>query len=252
MKPLSFVTVLFSVLAVSHAAVVPDADADLVARGKGPTQLEGYDVGYYDNVDWQGFANNGTKFSYILASDSTANLNTNFYKHFNHARRVGLIVGAVHSASPYSSNAAEQVNYFLSNGGKWKRDGKTLPGALSIGFAPSRASCWGFTPDQLKSWIWDFSNAYNKATGRRPVIRTNTNFWTTCMNNPSEFASKHKLWLVTYQSSTPGPLPAGWSRYTFWQYKDLGLSGGSYGTPLGYLDKFNGNKGDLHDFAVGK
>jgi GH25 family lysozyme M1 (1,4-beta-N-acetylmuramidase) len=249
MKYLGLAYVLSSALAVSYGAAVPDANADLTSHGP-PAQLEGYDVGYYGNVNWQGFANNGTKFAYVLATDSTANLNQNFNKNFQGARKVGLIRGAVHNASPYSSTARVQVKYFLDNGGKWKNDGKTLPGALSIGFAPSRASCWGFTPVQLKDWIWEFSNAYKKATSRRPVIRTNTNFWNTCMNQTTEFAPKHKLWLVAYQADSPGTLPAGWSRYTFWQYKDLGTS--PSGMPLGNLDKFNGNKAALHNLATGQ
>jgi GH25 family lysozyme M1 (1,4-beta-N-acetylmuramidase) len=249
MKFLTLAPVFFWAFAVSHGAAVPDANADLASHG-GPTQLEGYDVGYYDNVNWQGFAKNGTKFAYVLATDSSVNLNQNFYKNYQGASRVGLTRGAVHNASPYSSTAIVQVNYFLGNGGKWKKDGKTLPGALSIGFAPSRQPCWGFTPGQLKDWIWNFSNAYKKSTGVRPVIRTNTNFWTTCVSNTPDFASKHKLWLVTYQTNSPGTLPAGWSRYTFWQYKDLGSS--PSGMPLGNLDKFNGNKGALHSLALGQ
>lgn len=248
---ISFVLLSVAVAAAAVPAMVPAEDVKLGSR-QTSTQLEGYDVAYFDNPDWQGFANNGTKFAYILATDSTANVNSYFPQHFAAAGQVGLYRGAVHSGSPYSSTGAEQANIFLANGGTWTNDGKTLPGALSIWYAPSRASCWGQTAQQLKAWIWDFSNTYYDVTGRRPVIRTMENFWINCLNSPTEFAADHKLWLSSPdQSSVPGPLPAGWSQYTFWQYQNLGLSMGYYGYPIGYLDKFNGDVAALHSLAAG-
>jgi hypothetical protein len=67
---------------------------------------------------------------HALSQCVPANINPSFSSHYDDAESAGLTRGAYHLARLYSSNGADQANYFLSNGGEWTSDGNTLPGAL--------------------------------------------------------------------------------------------------------------------------
>lgn len=125
-------------------------DGDRAAR------VQGFDIGFNPSVDWPAVAARGTSFAYILATDSSGEHNQSiffyftrlnriyypvnvaqpFQAHWTAARYVGLITGAYHVGRPYSSTGADQAAFFLANGGKWTKDGKTLPGALWIECTP--------------------------------------------------------------------------------------------------------------------
>lgn len=69
----------------------------------------------------------------MLIVHSLGHENPDFSSHFNNAAAVGLIRGAYHIAIFSESSGADQATYFVSNGGNWINDGKTLPGAIKVG-----------------------------------------------------------------------------------------------------------------------
>ncbi|MGW3073244.1 lysozyme [Kitasatospora sp. NPDC001132] len=208
------------------------------------TQTPGLDVSSYQgNVNWSSVAANGAKFAYVKATEGTGYTNPSFAQQYNGSYNAGLIRGAYHFALPNASSGATQANYFVSHGGGWSADGKTLPPALDIEYNPYGATCYGLSQSAMVNWIRDFSNTVHSRTGRYPTIYTTTNWWTQCTGNNGGFGTTNPLWIARYASSV-GTLPNGWGYQTFWQFADAG-------TFPGDQNYFNGAADRLRALALG-
>ncbi|MFJ6623447.1 lysozyme [Kitasatospora sp. NPDC091335] len=208
------------------------------------TQTPGLDVsGYQGNVNWSSVSANGGRFAYVKATEGTGYTNPYFAQQYNGSYNSGLVRGAYHFALPNSSSGATQANYFVSHGGGWSADGKTLPPALDIEYNPYGATCYGLSQSAMVSWIRDFSNTVHARTGRYPTIYTTTNWWTQCTGNNAGFGATNPLWIARYASSV-GTLPNGWGYQTFWQFADAG-------TFPGDQNYFNGAADRLRALALG-
>ncbi|KAI0057910.1 N,O-diacetylmuramidase [Artomyces pyxidatus] len=212
------------------AALLASASPTLIKRA----DPQGIDVSHFQgSVDWSTVAANGVSFTYIKATEGTTFEDPEFSANYDGAADAGLIRGAYHFAHPDESSGATQANYFLKHGGGWSSDGITLPGTLDIEANPSGAECYGLSASAMVSWIKDFSNTYESATGV---------WWTSCTGNSATFGS-NPLWVARYASSI-GTLPASWSFTTFWQYADSGSNPGDQ-------DMFNGSLSGLKKIALG-
>jgi GH25 family lysozyme M1 (1,4-beta-N-acetylmuramidase) len=201
--------------------------------------LPGLDVsGWQGNVDWTAVKNNGARFAYIKATESTTYQNAYFAQQYVGSYNVGLIRGAYHFATPDTSGGATQADYFASHGGAWSADHHTLPGALDIEYNPYGATCYGLSQAAMRNWIHAFVNEYHARTGRWAVIYSTLDWWTTCTgNSDASFADNDPFWIARY-SGSPGAVPHGYGTYTFWQYADSG-------TFPGDQDVFNGSAARL-------
>lgn len=201
----------------------------------------GIDVSSWQgNVDWNYWWNQGMRFAYVKATEGTSYTNSYFAQQYNGSYNRGYIRGSYHFALPNKSSGATQADYFISHGGGWSRDGKTLPGALDIEFNPYGSTCYGLSQSAMRSWIASFTSRYKYRTGRDAVIYTNRNWWIQCTGDTGQFGSTNPLWIANYSTSTP-PLPAGWSYYTFFQYTSSPLD----------KNKFNGAYDRLQALANG-
>ncbi|MFE0463858.1 lysozyme [Kitasatospora sp. NPDC058965] len=201
------------------------------------TQTRGLDVSSYQgNVNWSTARANGGAFAYVKATEGTGYTNPYFAQQYNGSYNSGMIRGAYHFALPNASSGATQANYFVSHGGGWSADGKTLPPALDIEYNPYGATCYGLSQSAMVSWIASFSSTVHSLTGRYPTIYTTTDWWTTCTGNNAGFGANNPLWIARY-SSSPGTLPNGWSYQTFWQYADSGTFPGDQDYFNGALDR---------------
>jgi GH25 family lysozyme M1 (1,4-beta-N-acetylmuramidase) len=208
---------------------------------KAPSGPRGIDVSAFQgDVDWAGYAASGVTFAYVKATEGTGYSSDTFSKQYNGSYAAGMIRGAYHFALPDRSGGAAQASYFVSRGGGWSGDGRTLPGALDIEYNPYGATCYGLTAGQLVTWVADFSNTYRSLTGRDPVLYTTADWWNQCTGSNASRGTINPLWVARY-AATAGDLPAGWQVYTFWQYTS---------TPLDQ-DTFNGNADRLRLFATG-
>jgi GH25 family lysozyme M1 (1,4-beta-N-acetylmuramidase) len=222
-------------LAIGLAGVNPAAAQPVVL---------GLDVSSYQPVvNWSAVASAGAQFAYIKATEGTDIVNADFASQYDGAYQAGLIRGTYHFALPNLSSGAAQARYFVAHGGGWSADGHTLPGALDIESNPYGPKCYGLSKSAMVSWIASFTDTYQALTRVWPVIYTATRWWVTCTGNYSGFADLDPLW-ITGPGATPGPLPAGWSFYTFWQYS-------SDGTFPGDQDLFNGSSNQLLKIALG-
>ena len=198
----------------------------------------GLDVSnHQSNINWNAVRARGAHFAYIKATEGTGYVNPDFASQYNGAYRAGLIRGAYHFALPNHSGGAAQARYFVAHGGSWRRDGRTLPGALDIEQNPYGRECYGLTPSALVSWIASFKNTYHALTSRWPVIYTDHAFWATCTGDFRGFAVVDPVWVVDSQT------PSGWSFYTFSQYAGSAFPGDQ--------DIFNGSQSQLSRLATG-
>jgi GH25 family lysozyme M1 (1,4-beta-N-acetylmuramidase) len=182
-----------------------------------PAGLPGLDVSSWQgNVDWATVAANGARFAYVKATESTTYVNPYFTQQYVGSHQVGLVRGAYHFALPDRSSGAAQAAFFATNGGAWSADNQTLPGALDIEYNPYGPTCYGLSQSAMVSWIAGFLNEYYARTGRWATIYTTTNWWQQCTGNYAGFGAS-PLWIARW-SDNVGPLPAGWSTYTFWQW----------------------------------
>jgi GH25 family lysozyme M1 (1,4-beta-N-acetylmuramidase) len=199
--------------------------------------VHGVDVSSHQgNVAWSTLWNSGVRFAYSKATEGTSYKNPYFAQQYNGSYNQGMIRGAYHFATPNSSSGATQANYFVSNGGGWSKDGKTLPGVLDIEYNPYGSTCYGKSASAMVSWIKDFTSTYKAKTGRDAVIYTTTSWWKQCTGNSGAFGNTNPLWIARYASS-PGGLPAGWGFYTFWQYTSTGPTVGDHNYFNGAMDR---------------
>lgn len=206
--------------------------------------VEGVDVSSHQGrVSWSTLWNQGVRFAYVKATESTSYTNPYFAQQYNGSYNVGMIRGAYHFALPNKSSGRAQANYFVDHGGGWSRDGKTLPGALDIEYNPYGSTCYGKSHAGMVSWIKDWFATYKARTGRDAVIYTSTRWWKLCTGNYAGFGNTNPLWIPRYGSSV-GELPAGWPYHTIWQYTSTGPTVGDH-------NRFNGSYDRLKALAYG-
>lgn len=204
----------------------------------------GIDVsGHQGNVDWNHWWNQGKRFAYVKATESTGYRNPYFAQQYNGSYNVGMIRGAYHFALPDRSDGAAQADFFASNGGGWSRDGKTLPGAVDLEYNPYGDTCYGLSQADMGAWVRAFSDRMVERTGRYPTIYTSTSWWNRCVGEADRFGGTSPLWVAHYADAL-GALPHGWDYQTIWQWQAAGLFPGDQ-------NLFNGNDEQLLSVALG-
>lgn len=216
-----------------------DPQPDLSA----PPAPNGLDVSSHQgNVNWAAAAKGGAKFAYVKATEGTTYTNPYFPQQYRGSFAAGLIRGAYHFATPNTSGGAAQADYFVSHGGGWSQDDRTLPPAVDLEYNPYGQTCYAMSPAALAGWVHAFVNEVRTRTHRLPTIYTSTRWWAMCMGNNATFGSD-PLWIARY-NSVPGGLPPGWQTHAIWQYADAGSFPGDQ-------DSFNGSMGQLLALAHG-
>jgi GH25 family lysozyme M1 (1,4-beta-N-acetylmuramidase) len=230
----------------SNSSVSPKSRMLAAPLAVGGSGVPGLDVSAWQTITRSGWATiyaNGARFVYTKATEGTDYVSSQFSEQYADSYSAGLLHGAYHFATPNTSSGAAQANYFVSNGGSWSPDGRTLPPLLDIEYNPYGDTCYGLSQSAMVAWIHDFSNTVLTRTGRLPAIYSTTDWWTRCTGNSSAF-SANPLFIAHYTTATtPGTLPASWSTYTFWQWADSGIFPGDQ-------DVFNGTMSNLQAFAL--
>ncbi|WP_052207055.1 GH25 family lysozyme, partial [Sinomonas humi] len=204
-----------------------------------------------DTTDWGGQWNQGVRFAYVKATEGNYYTNQAFSQQYSNAQSVGMIRGAYHFAIPNWSSGANQAQYFVQNGGGWSADGITMPPVLDIEYNPYAGqtingvymgdTCYSMAGSAMVNWIADFSNTMLSLTGRRPMIYTTADWWSSCTGNYGGFGN-NPLWVAAYNQSGP-PMPAGWPAFSVWQYS-------SSGPFVGDSNVWNGDYPSLQRFAT--
>lgn len=212
-----------SVLAPVLAAIL----TVLVLAAPAEALITGVDVASYQHpggkpIDWVKVRAAGHRYALVKATEATTYTNPYFTADWSGAAAAGLYRGAYHYARPALpySTALDQARYFVSKAG-------SMTGPLDIGAVLDLEERGGLTKSQLATWTRTWLAEVERLTGRAPMIYTGYYFWKDALGNPTDIAASHRLWLASYpndpDSTTFRPLvPAGWSTWTFWQYRSDG------------------------------
>jgi GH25 family lysozyme M1 (1,4-beta-N-acetylmuramidase) len=198
--------------------------------------LPGIDVSYHQgSINWSRVAGAGVGFAYIRSSAGTLTSDAEYANNRAAARAAGLAAGAYHFGNPDSApnDAANEASWFLQNAAI--RSGDLLPVLdleVSNGLGESALTAWA------QSWLEEVE----AATGVKPIVYTNRNFWSGSMANTDWFARNgYRLWIAHWTTATQPTLPASdWAGqgWTFWQHSSTGTVPGISGNVD--LDRFNG------------
>jgi GH25 family lysozyme M1 (1,4-beta-N-acetylmuramidase) len=203
--------------------VVPAAILARIMTGR----PEGYPVGGLDisshdhgrfNVHWPTEVAAGSQFVYIKATEATSYVNPHFKTDYAAAKAAHRYVGAYVYARPDRGSPVEQADFFLKHA-QFARDAQTLVPFVDLEWpyeGLQADDCYNLNPDQMRAWIHAFIGRIESAIGRKPMIYTNTYWWNPCTGNDTSFGD-YPLDIASYTRTLP-TLPAGWTKFTLWQY----------------------------------
>ncbi|MFD4470261.1 glycoside hydrolase family 25 protein [Rhodococcus sp. NPDC058505] len=189
-------------------------------------------------IDWFAVRASGHQFAMVKATEGLNYVNPYFVQDGIGMRLAGMVRGAYHYADVRASPEA-QAAFFAATAFPVVSGG--LPPVLDLEDAK------GLPPAAVIDWTRRYLRAVESLTGDKPIIYTYPHFWRTAMANTTEF-SHYPLWIADYNGKNqPGPLPGGWSHWTFWQYTDSGRIPGVnaaidlniYGGGLGDINRFS-------------
>ena len=208
----------------------------------------GIDVSHYNGIiNWNIVPQNQISFVFCKATQGINYQDEMMHSNMNELKRLNIIRGVYHYFTFKDASAKDQVNNFRNTRIDFNQPG-TLPPVIDVEWQQSeslnqyinnnRAAC----VKKLKDWLDGVENA----TGRKPIIYTNSNFWYDYLGNPPGFES-YPLWVASYHNDTPS-IPAGWNDYTFWQYTSNGKVSGITGNVD--KNKFRGSMKQLKKMAL--
>ena len=182
--------------------------------------IRGIDVSNHQaRVDWGRVKADGISFAYIKATEGTGFVDPRFGAYWAGAKAAGLPRGAYHFARPdtnsggtpatVAKDARAEADAFLTVA--FPRAGDLLP-VLDL-------ETDGLPPALMVQWTAAWLTRVQSQTGVKPVLYTYPAFWSR-LGNTKQFGS-YPLWIASYGVASPH-LPAGWSKYTIWQYSSSG------------------------------
>lgn len=236
---------------------LPNAAAGTAAAAT-TASAYGIDIASYQHpngaaINWSSVAASGVRFAYIKATEGTSYVNQYYAGDARAAKTAGIYAGAYAFVRPDSANPVAQADKLLAVA-PYVADGLTLPPMVDIewpyvdgGSYVAPYPCWGLSAAAMVNWLRSFTGRLQSRTGVRPLIYTNNYWWNPCTASNTSFAG---LPLTTaHYDGSPTPLPAGWGKWTFWQYSAAlsvrGIVGGVD------ADVFNGSAAGLAGFAGG-
>ncbi|MBO3747385.1 hypothetical protein J5X84_15010 [Streptosporangiaceae bacterium NEAU-GS5] len=218
---------LILAFAVALAATLSLTAAPAAAIPAGYT-VNGIDV-YSGNgtIDWSAASGSGVRFGWAKATEGLHRIDPAYQANRSNARSAGVYLGAYAFGRPDQGDPVGQADLLVDNSG-YSNDGTALPPQLDIewpytsnGSYVAPYPCYGLSTSQMVSWIRTFVDRVKARTGRDAAIYTNYYWWTECTGNNASFGA-NPLEIAHYvavdSSSSYGPIPAGWSGPTAWQY----------------------------------
>lgn len=181
-------------------------------------------------IDWGAVRDAGQAFAFVKATEGVSYTNPYFASDWNGSAAAGLFRGAYHYARPALpvSSAVDQARYFVSRTG-------AMTGAADLPPVLDLEETGGLGQRDLANWARTWLGEVQRLTGKSPIVYTGYYFWRDSVGNPTDIGANYRLWLPSYpsdpNSTTFRPLvPAGWSTWTFWQYRSNGTVPGISGT----------------------
>lgn len=230
----------------------------------------GIDVSRWQSkVDWSLLKSNGVEFVFIKATQGNYMTDQMMIKHVEGANKAGMIIGMYHWCDP-TVNAEAQASYFMNaiSGLPYKM----LSADVEQQWADWKEWSNGrvtkiVSPAVISQNAKAVVDACMKSTKAPVVVYTRASFINTYAKPAQSWLSKYPLWLAhypyksstvrttwqdftaAYKPSIAGPaLPAGSTKWTFWQF-----TGDKFILPgcdtLLDINYFNGEMADLRKFV---
>jgi GH25 family lysozyme M1 (1,4-beta-N-acetylmuramidase) len=201
-----------------------------------PMYVDGIDVSYHQGaIDWTQVAASGKRFAFIRASAGTLTSDSAYQANRAGALAANLTVGSYHFANPDTApnDALNEANWFLANA--TIASGDLVP---VLDFETAN----GLDATFLATWAQTWLDRVQGVTGVRPLIYTNSGFWSGSMSNTDSFArSGYGLWIASWTTASQPTVPAeSWAGqgWTFWQHSSSGIVPGVAGAVD--LDRYAG------------
>ncbi len=174
--------------------------------------IHGIDVSHYQKeIDWKEVKQMQVKkiavgFSFIKATEGTADVDGAFYKNWKNIKKAGIVRGAYHFFNPYRSGKLQAENFIRNV----KLKTGDLPPVLDVegaGVLSKEA-----LQQQVADWLQKTEQHYHT----KPIIYTGAVFYTTY------FAGRfddYPLWVAHYLVKDKPRVQRKW---LFWQHNELG------------------------------
>jgi GH25 family lysozyme M1 (1,4-beta-N-acetylmuramidase) len=201
--------------------------------------VQGVDVASYQEepgIDWQQVASGGKRFAAVKATEGAYYANPYARSDLTAAKAAGLAVFAYAFAIPNgdgaSSSPVTQADYAIAHAADL--NGSLPPLMLDIEYDPYAGQdgtneCYGLSAAGMVAWVSSFAAEVTARTGQPPVIYTTRGWWQACTGGSTAFG-RNQLWVAAATGTgDPGPLPAGWASWIYWQYGQ-GTASGIAGT----------------------
>jgi GH25 family lysozyme M1 (1,4-beta-N-acetylmuramidase) len=210
-----------------------------------PGALQGVDVASFQHpngaaITWSKVAASGIQFAAVKATEGAYYKNPFALRDLANAKANGLSTVAygfgIPNGNGSSASPVVQADYLLAY--LAKAGTAPPPIMLDIEYNPYGAECYGLTPAAMVGWITRFDAEIRARTGQEPIIYTPASWWQTCTGGSAKFPQL-PLWVPDYTSKTSPVLPAGWTKWAFWQYSSTGTVPGIQSTGSTDLDQLN-------------
>jgi CubicO group peptidase (beta-lactamase class C family)/GH25 family lysozyme M1 (1,4-beta-N-acetylmuramidase) len=195
--------------------------------------VHGIDVSTYQGtIAWAQVKAAKIDFAFARISDGTTHPDAQFANNWKGMKGAGVVRGS-YQYFRASEDPIAQANLVASSlngaGGLLSGD---LPVVMDMETADGQSNA--VVQAHMTTWF----NAVRQATGRAPIIYTNS---ASSSFIGSSFGG-YSLWVANWGVSCPN-VPSGWSTWKFWQYTDMGSVPGISGAVD--LDEFDGTLADL-------
>ena len=174
--------------------------------------IHGIDVSSFQNtIAWQKVAamrvnNVRMGFAFIKATEGLVNVDENYKKNYQNAKRAGMICGSYHFFLATKSGTAQAAN-FLKNATINTGD---LPPVVDI------EHLYGVPPATMRKRLKEYLAAIETAYKTKPIIYSYVDFYEKNLGN--EF-NDYPLWVAHYDEQDKPRIGRDW---TFWQHSESG------------------------------
>lgn len=183
--------------------------------------IKGIDISVIQgNVDFAAVAASGVQFVICRCGVGNGGKDSLYDKNVANATAAGLKVGAYHFIYPLPPQANQPLRDPVKQAqlhAGWAGSTSTVPVVCcDLEWpAPQDWAKWGCTAAQIVEWTVAYLEAYEAATGVRPVVYTYP-YFAAAIKLPSDFGQKYRLWIASYQSGHPA-VPSPWTDWVMWQ-----------------------------------
>jgi GH25 family lysozyme M1 (1,4-beta-N-acetylmuramidase) len=178
--------------------------------------IEGIDVSHWQGKpNWAAAKAAGVRFVIAKATDGMTGVDPQYARNRSRLRANAIPFSAYHYARPDTTpgDAVAEADHFINTA---RLDGRNLLPVLDF-----ENNANALTPEELADWAATWLARVEERLRVKPMIYTNTRFWTERMADTTSFAvSGYRLWIRDLNVDTPTLPAAAWdgSSWTLWQY----------------------------------